>query len=206
MSGGIPAGAGQPRIAPLPPEEWDDFLRALLASSAGGDREPMRVFTTLGRHRELFGPWIGFGAALLSGRLPARIRELVILRTSWHCRCDYEWVHHVPLALQAGVDSHELEAVCTEVDQGAWSPAERAALAAADQLHHLGVVDDPTWAALADQLEQPQLIELVMLVGQYQMVAGCLRTFGVRPEEAAMGAAEDLGAAPWPRGAPPATA
>ena len=41
--------AEQPRIAPLPPEEWDDRLRAVLEASPGGVDEPMHIFATLAR-------------------------------------------------------------------------------------------------------------------------------------------------------------
>ena len=59
-----------PRIAPLPPEEWDERLTRLLQASAGGTEEPMHIFTTLARAPELFRRWTAFGGALLFGTLP----------------------------------------------------------------------------------------------------------------------------------------
>jgi alkylhydroperoxidase family enzyme len=44
------------------------------------------IFSTLARHRDLFRAWLPFGGALLGGGvLPARERELLILRTGWNC-------------------------------------------------------------------------------------------------------------------------
>jgi len=44
----------------------------------------------------LFRKWMPFAGKLLAGKLPARDRELLILRTAWHCRSPYEWGQHVP--------------------------------------------------------------------------------------------------------------
>lgn len=56
-----------PRVDPLPEEEWDDVLKAVVATTG-----PLNLFTTLARHPGLFHSWIGFGSMLLMrGRCPA---------------------------------------------------------------------------------------------------------------------------------------
>ena len=63
----------------------------------------MHIFATLGRaDPELFRRWLGFGGALLSGRLPGRLRELVILRTAYRFDGRYEWAHHIEMGEAAG--------------------------------------------------------------------------------------------------------
>ena len=61
---------GPPRIEPVPSDQWDERLTALLTSAPGGTDEPMHLFTTLAHQPELFRRWLGFGGALLAGRLP----------------------------------------------------------------------------------------------------------------------------------------
>ena len=79
-------------------------LTRVLEGSPGGTTEPMNIFTTLGRaDPELFRRWLGFGGALLSGTLPGRLRELVILRTAFRFGGGYEWAHHIELAEAQGV-------------------------------------------------------------------------------------------------------
>ena len=58
----------------------------------------MNIFTTLVRHPGLFRKWLPFGGKLLAGKLPPRDRELLILRTGWNTRADYEWHQHVRIA------------------------------------------------------------------------------------------------------------
>jgi alkylhydroperoxidase family enzyme len=160
-----------PRLQPLPPDEWDDLLKAVVSRSPGGAEKPLNIFTTLGRHPELFRRWLGFGGALLDGKLEARQRELVILRTAHHCSSEYEWVQHVPLARAVGIDDEEIESLRGALDAHAWNDSDRVVLKAADELHDKFSLSDDTWEDLSSRLDDATLIELVMLVGQYHLVA-----------------------------------
>ncbi|GAA2578561.1 carboxymuconolactone decarboxylase family protein [Actinomadura fulvescens] len=171
--------AETPRIAPLPQDEWSDLLKAV-AETAG----PLNVFTTLGRHPALFESWIGFGSMLLmKGTLGARDRELAILRTAHHRSCAYEWHHHRRLGLDAGLTEAEIAALRLGLDDHGWSAADRMVLAAADDLHSRGTVSDATWAELAGRFDERELIELVILIGHYHMVAFALNALRVQPEK-----------------------
>src|SRR5277367_4922960 len=105
-----------PRIAPLPPEEWDERLTKLLSTSPGGLDEPMHIFTTLAKNPELFRRWLGFGGALLAGTLPARLRELLILRTANRFDGAYEWAQHLEIGAKAGLSAAEMTAVGGDLD------------------------------------------------------------------------------------------
>ncbi|GIH99386.1 carboxymuconolactone decarboxylase family protein [Planobispora takensis] len=164
-----------PRVEPLPPEQWDPFLTRVVEGTG-----PYHVFTTLARHPALFQAWIGFGAALLYGTLSARDRELAILRTAHHRGSAYEWAQHVRLAREAGLTDAEIEAVRT---RGEWSPADRLVLDVADELHARGDLADATWEALCARYDEPGRIELVMLVAHYDMLAVVLNTLRVPLEE-----------------------
>lgn len=172
-----------PRIAPLPEDEWDERARELLSTA---HRDPgggvPNVFTTLVRHPDLYERFMPFGGQLLRrGLLPARIRELLILRTARNTGAHYEWGRHVPLAVAAGVTSDELGRL-TEEPGADWPGLEGHLLAAADQLHRDNKIDDATWRALAAHFGDAELIEITMLVGQYHMVAFFLNSAGVRLE------------------------
>ncbi|GIH92776.1 carboxymuconolactone decarboxylase family protein [Planobispora siamensis] len=185
-----------PRVEPLPPEQWDPFLTRVVEGTG-----PYHVFTTLARHPALFQAWIGFGAALLYGTLPARDRELAILRTAHHRGSAYEWAQHVRLAREAGLTDAEIEAVratgapgdpatARTGDDGPaaargheWDPADRLVLDVADELHARGDLADATWQALCARYDEPGRIELVMLVAHYDMLAVVLNTLRVPVEE-----------------------
>jgi len=173
---------GEPRIEPLREEDWDESLRGLLRVSPGGLQRPLNIFTTLARHPLLFRRFMGFGGALLDGRLTGRQRELVILRTAHLCRSEYEWAQHVILGRSVGLEDDEIEAVRGDIDAAGSDELEKLMLLAADEMHSQNTVSDATWAALAARLDDASLIELVMLVGQYHLVAMTIRTLRIALE------------------------
>lgn len=78
-----------PRIPPLPESEWSAELRSVLDAHPPGFDVRLgenNIFPTLARHEALFRAWLPFGGFLLGrGMLPARERELLILRTGCNC-------------------------------------------------------------------------------------------------------------------------
>jgi 4-carboxymuconolactone decarboxylase len=173
----------RPRIPPLPEADRDDRARELLAGiglPAGAD---MHIFSTLVRHPRLFRRWTAFGGVLLTGELPARDRELLILRTAHRVRAGYEWAHHVEIAERAGLTAEEVERVRADPTAASWSDLEAALLRAADELHDDGRIGDATWDVLAAAYDERQLIEVPMVVGQYHLVGFTLNSLGVEIED-----------------------
>jgi 4-carboxymuconolactone decarboxylase len=171
------------RIPPLPASEQDDQARELLAQAGGEAAGATNIFTTLVRHPGLFRRWLPFGGKLLAGKLPARDRELLILRTGWNCGADYEWAQHVRIARRAGVADDEIARVKDGPDAPGWDPFDATLVRAADELHAQATLGDATWAALAARYDERQLIELPMLVGHYHLVAFALNSLGVQVED-----------------------
>jgi uncharacterized protein YceH (UPF0502 family) len=183
---GTPAGPRSLRVAPLADDELDDQQRELLAGVlAAGPTQ--NIFRTLARHPGLFRKWMPFGGKLLNGKLPARERELAILRVGWLCRSDYEWGQHVPIGRRAGLTDEEIARIPAGPSAPEWSGLDRAILSATDELHEESCITDATWARLAAEFDDKQLIELVMCVGQYHLVSFALNTFGVQREEGVVG-------------------
>ena len=177
-----------PRIPPLPEGDWDDDLRPILEAAPrrleGGRLGDNNIFSSLARHKDLFRAWLPFGGWLLArGVLPARDRELLILRTAWNCQADYEWGHHVELAEAAGVTEDEIDRVTKGPDASDWDPFEATLLRAADELHERSKISDQTWAALAETYDERGLIEIPMLVGHYHLVAYALNSLEVELDE-----------------------
>ena len=179
--------APEPRIAPVDPAALDDDGRALLDLTRLPGVPASNIFATLIRHRGLFRRWLPFSGKLLAGRIPARERELVVLRTGWVCDAEYEWSQLVVLARQAGVSDAEVERVASGPDAPGWTPHEAALLRAVDELHATSDVSDRTWGQLAERYDDAQLIELVALVGQYHLVAFATNALRVQLEPGAEG-------------------
>jgi alkylhydroperoxidase family enzyme len=166
-----------PRIPPLPESEWGEDARTLL------DGRAINIFTTLVRHPGLYRRWLPFAGKLLAGgRIPARERELLILRTAWNTQAEYEWGHHVELGREAGLTDAEIKQVREGADAEGWSDFDETLIRAADELHREAAIGDETWMRLAERYDERQLIELCMLVGHYHLVAFTLNSLGVQPE------------------------
>src|SRR3954454_11437198 len=178
--------AAAPRIAPGTRDEIGSvnaLIAAVIGRATGG--RPPNVFTTLARHRRLFRAWLRFAGRLMPrGSLPRADTELVILRVSVNCGCDYEWGHHVRLGKRAGLSDEEIERVGAGPDAEGWSDHDRALLRAVDELHRDRVIGEETWGALRGRYDERELIELCLLAGHYEMLAGTLNSIGVMPERA----------------------
>ena len=171
------------RIPPTTAADRDERTEELLASFRRPDGTDLNIFATLAHHPKLLKRWASFGGTLMfGGALPGRDRELLILRTAWLCKAEYEWGQHVLIGRAAGITDEEIERIPGAEISSEWSPLDRALLRAADELHERSVISDETWEALAGDYDYQQLIEVCMVVGQYHMVAFTLNSLGVELE------------------------
>lgn len=155
---------------------------ARLAGRAVGT-EPPAIFLTLGRTRRLFWGWLLFAGGLMpGGTLPRRETELVILRVAHVRECAYERAHHARLARRVGLSEAEIERVPAGAETEGWTPRQQVLLRATDQLLATRGLDGPTWAELRAHLDERATIELLLLVGHYDMLATTLNTLGVQPD------------------------
>lgn len=176
-----------PRVPPLPESEWTDEVRALLGGTQMGGRT-LNIFRTLARHPKLLKRWLVFGTHVLGkSTLGARERELLILRTGWNCRAEYEWGQHVLIARALGLDEATIARVTQGPEAPGWDPFDAALLRAADELHRDSRIGDATWAALAARYDVPQLLDVIFTVGQYTLVSMALNSCGVALDEGIAG-------------------
>jgi alkylhydroperoxidase family enzyme len=196
-AGSVPQvpGTPRPRIAPLSAAEQDEQQRELLSGVKVADAPAANIFATLVRHPGLFRRWLPLGGKLLAGKLPARDRELLILRTAQLCQAEYEWGQHRLIGLKAGIDEDEIDRVRRGPNAAGWDPFDAALLRAVDEMHERAHISDATWETLASRYDEHQLIEVPMLVGHYHMVAFTLNSLGVQlePGVQGFGTSEDAG-------------
>ena len=177
-----------------------ESVNGVLQSSAEGDRggtEPLRarvladpeaaasspevlaslnrlpeIVLTMLRHADLFTLHTDVGLQLLArGALSFRDREFAVLRIAWLCQAPYEWGEHVLVGKRFGLSSEDIACVIKGPDADGLDEHESALLRAVDELHGDAMISDATWLTLAKRLDERQLIELPIIVGQYQTVA-----------------------------------
>lgn len=173
----------EPRLKP-PPEDQRGWFFGLLSRTARhfGRRDMPDLFPVFHIHRGLFWTWLLFASRLMpNGRLPASDREKLILRTAWNCRSRYEWGQHIEIGLKVGLSDQDI-LTTAKGPQASTDPREQVLLQACDELCRGRIIQDDTWRALARCLDEKGLIEVSILVGHYQMLAGFLNSAGLRLE------------------------
>ena len=174
----------QPRVGPGGLRQLGPFIWVFSRLAGWVTRTgPPHIFTTLGRNHGLFWGWLHFAGRLMpGGRLPRIDTELVILRVAAVRRSDYEFNHHRLLGRRAGLSDEEIERVRRGSAAPGWSPRQSLLLRVTEQLLEQRDLDDDLWRELRDAEDEPTCIELVMLVGHYDMLATTLQTLRVQPE------------------------
>lgn len=187
-----PVTEQQLRLTPLPFAAWDDDLRTLLLRylrrpevylSGAPDAPPMPVVLELfALHPGLSRSWLPFTEMLADegATLDPALRELLILRVAWRTRSGYEWLMHRRSGAETGLSAEQLEAVKEGPGAGAWTPVERALLAAADEMVDEFAVSPPTWDVLAAHFESAQLLEALFVIGGYLCLATVLNSVGLQ--------------------------
>ena len=183
------------RITPRPVAEWSAEMYGALAAfrqpskekaptpSPARRRSPGNALGTFACYPELAKAYLTFnGHVLYRSSLPARMRELLVLRVAVLRRCEYEWAQHVVLADAAGISTMEIDWIVEGPERPEWGELDRSILRAADELLAEAEVSDATWAALALHLDELQLMDLVFTVGAYEALAMAFRSFRVEPD------------------------
>lgn len=116
--------------------------------------------------------------------LSLRQREIVILRTTAKCDCEYEWgVHVTAFAKAAQLTAEQIAATRLGAhDAACWEAEERLLLAAVDQLCADARIGDATLAEAQRTWTREQQLEILALVGNYHTVSFVANSSRLAPE------------------------
>lgn len=175
--------ANVPRIEPI--RHVDAGLSAILSKTLHGpDGRSLNIFRTLGHHPPLLRRFNSLGGLFLArGLLKERERELVILRVAARTRSSYEFAQHAVMAKRCGLSDHEVAMVHALGQAENWPSPDRALIEFTDQLVREHDVDGSAWEAVARDHTTQELLELVMLIGYYVMVAGLANSVRLEIEQ-----------------------
>ena len=157
------------------------------------DGADLRLLGVLANAQGAFRPWLRFSMSLLSKlELNPLLRELAILQIAvLEPGGDYEWAQHAPLALSAGATEAQLDALRRGPETRPDFTEEQAiVLRFTRQVVRDGVPQHETRAVALDRLGPRQVIELLLVIGQYMMVARIAAAAGLEPELPAGSVAE----------------
>ena len=178
----------KPRIAPLAESEWSERQRNLLEPFKRTDGSVINVTATIARHPDLFEKFMPFASYIFGEQaLPARDREMLILRIGWLCQAKYEFGQHTLAGKEVGLSDEEILRITRGPDEPGWSEFDRALIRAADELYHDAVISDVTWNTLSQRYDEKQLMDVVFTIGQYNLASWILNSFGVQLEKGVPG-------------------
>jgi 4-carboxymuconolactone decarboxylase len=146
---------------------------------------PLNIFRMLAHAETALRPFLRFGGAIL-GRLELdpKLRELAILQVAARAEAEYEWVQHVAIGRRVGLTDEQIAAVeRNDIDDSpALSELERAVLVFASEVVAGPRVSDATFAAVRQRLSPREIVELLLTVGNYLMLARVMTTLELELE------------------------
>jgi len=171
-----------PRILPSDRQSIAEEVQATTRKLRGGvvaDQPPMpleaipEIMFTMCRFPRLWDKMIDLTLEIqgANATLAVRDRKLAILRTGWLCQAPYEFGEHANQSRRAGFTEEEIERITIGSTAPEWSDDDRAILRAVEELHADAMIGDETWARLSKRLDEHQLVELLVLIGQFVATA-----------------------------------
>ncbi len=123
---------------------------------------------------------------LLDDKSPLSIheREIVILRVTSNCNCEYEWgVHVTTFSRAAQLTNEQVRATRLEVDSvDCWTENESLLINCVDQLCSGAKIKDNNYEKFQEQWNLEQQLEILALCGNYHLISFIANSARIKPE------------------------
>jgi 4-carboxymuconolactone decarboxylase len=162
------------RIPPLDPADAEPQVRSALERLP-----PLAVFATVANAQGTFVNWLRFGGDCLDGRwFDPVLRELAILRVARLTPgAEYEWAQHVPILLAVGGTREQAAALeADDAEAEVLGEDGRLVVRFTTQVVRDATPDETTFAAMSARFTRAQITQLLLVIGQYMMVARVMAT------------------------------
>src|SRR3954447_3327933 len=162
------------RLPYVDPDEAPEPVREALEAVPS-----LNIFRMAAHAETAFRPWLRWGGVLLGDlQLDPVLRELAILRVARLTpHAEYEWVQHVPIALAVGATQEQVDAIeRDDLDADALDDLQRAVLRFTDEVVRDARASDEAYQAVAASLSDREIVELLLAIGYYMMLARVMAT------------------------------
>jgi 4-carboxymuconolactone decarboxylase len=165
--------AAQERMPPIPPEKMSDAQKKVVADVVSGPRGRLSPpFVPMLRSPELLARMQRIGEYLIyHNSLNPRIFEMSVMMLARQWTQQFEWRHHYPLALKAGVSQDALDAIAAGRRPPALADDEAIAYDFVSELLANKSVSDATYARFLDRFGEQNLTDLIGTMGFYTAIA-----------------------------------
>ena len=151
------------------------------AAADFADLPRLNILKLMAHAETAFGPWLRFSGALLNDlSLDPNLRQLAILRVAaLSPGAEYEWDQHEAISRQIGLSEERIEAARSG---GGSSDDDRLILTFTEEVVLNVSPSNPTWKQMAARFSPREIVELLMVIGQYMMVARVMATTQIDPD------------------------
>ena len=185
------------RIEPIDPAASSEKVREALDALP-----PLNIFRTLAHAETAFRPFLRFGGAVLTRmQLDPLVRELAILAVAKEAEAQYEWIQHVAIARQVGATDEQIGALAESdscapegaderiraaaAEGGTFDGPQQAAIELAAAVARAPRVSDDLWDCVRAQFSDREIVELLLAIGDYLMLARIMTVLEIDLDEPA---------------------
>jgi alkylhydroperoxidase family enzyme len=171
------------------PEEVKDIFQKI----EGNGATVLNLYRVVAHSPHVVRDFIRLANSLVSKTaLSPKMRELAIMRIAMLCRSEYEWLQHVPVALEAGVSREQLAAISSWKESDRFTADERAVLQYVEEVAENVEVREATFIMLKRYLSERDIVELTLAIGWWGMIARLLVPLAIEMDEQPIGSTVDL--------------
>jgi 4-carboxymuconolactone decarboxylase len=145
---------------------------------------PLNLFRMLAHAETSFRPLLKFaGRLLVSTELDPKLRELAILRVSKLTPgAEYEWIQHYPIALGLGITQEQIDRVAGRDAPPFEDDDATLVLHFTDEVVRDASPSEETWNRISQRLSPREIIELLLVIGNYMMLGRVMATVRLDPD------------------------
>lgn len=138
-----------------------------------GNLPPLKIFRTMAHAENSFAPLLQLGGSILSQQeLDPKLREYAVLQGAKYTRGEYEWIQHVPIAIQCGATPEQMAALeRDDLEADCFDETEQLLLAFNRQAMQKNHVDDELFARMRKSFSDREIVEILITLGYYSMLA-----------------------------------
>ncbi len=162
------------RLPYLDPDQAEPRVAELL-----GKTPDLGIFRMVANAQRAFPGWLRFGGAMLDpDEFDPVLREFAIMRVAAMTPgADYEWVQHAQVTLDVGGNQEQIEAIKRgELDAAALGADGQLVVRFTTQVVRDASPDEQTFAAMTARFAPRQIMQLLLVIGQYMMLGRIMAT------------------------------
>jgi alkylhydroperoxidase family enzyme len=177
------------RVSLLEKEQVAAPLREVYQRNEERGQQVLNIVKLLANCPQIGSEYLRFAGAVLRGEhVPMKLRELATLRVGKMTGADYEFSHHVPLGLSAGLTRKQIDEISTWEGSTQFDEQERIVLLYTDRVARDNNVTDEVFARLRVFFNEHDIVELTLVIGYFLMLCRVLVALqlemepGLKPE------------------------